>query len=77
MAPSVLIIGASGVVGRPLVQEFFHNKSKFERIAVLADPAKVSRFANVQAQGVDLVVGSFLDANSYKGISSALFAESG
>jgi nucleoside-diphosphate-sugar epimerase len=68
MAPSVLIIGASGTVGRPLVQEFLKNKTRFKRLAVLADPAKVSRFEEVQSQGVELVVGSFLEASSYKGI---------
>ncbi|KAJ6527151.1 hypothetical protein B0H19DRAFT_1275456 [Mycena capillaripes] len=49
MAPSVLIIGASGTVGRPLVQEFLKNKTSFGRITVLADPTKVSRFADVQS----------------------------
>jgi uncharacterized protein YbjT (DUF2867 family) len=67
MAPSVVIIGASGTVGRPLVQEFLKNKTGFERIAVLADPTKVSRFTDVQSQGVEVVAGSFLEANSYKG----------
>jgi uncharacterized protein YbjT (DUF2867 family) len=67
MAPSVLIIGASGTVGRPLLQEFLKNKSNFGRIAVLADPTKVSRFTEVQSEGVEVVVGSFLEANSYKG----------
>ncbi|KAJ7701162.1 hypothetical protein B0H17DRAFT_1046114 [Mycena rosella] len=66
MPPSVLIIGASGTVGRPLVQEFLRNKTSFGRIAVLADPTKVSRFAHVQSQGVEVVVGSFLNPNSYK-----------
>ncbi|KAJ6485236.1 hypothetical protein DFH09DRAFT_1210809 [Mycena vulgaris] len=54
MAPSVLIIGGSGAVGRPLVDEFLKQKSKFQRIAVLADPAKSSW-------------ASFLDAKSYTG----------
>ncbi|KAJ7140764.1 hypothetical protein C8R44DRAFT_827641 [Mycena epipterygia] len=67
MAPSVLIIGASGFVGRPLLQEFLKNKSKFTRIAVLADPAKISRFVEMQSEGVEVVVGSYLDAQSYKG----------
>ncbi|KAJ7705013.1 hypothetical protein B0H17DRAFT_1039030 [Mycena rosella] len=67
MAPSVLIIGGSGAVGRPLVDEFLKQKAKFQRIAVLADPAKVSRFADAQAKGVEIVVGSFLDAKSYAG----------
>ncbi|KAF8149704.1 hypothetical protein K438DRAFT_1988728 [Mycena galopus ATCC 62051] len=54
MAPAVLIIGASGLVGRPLVQEFLKNKSKFARIGVLADPARGgTRFAEVKAQGVE------------------------
>ncbi|KAJ7133457.1 hypothetical protein C8R44DRAFT_870849 [Mycena epipterygia] len=67
MAPSVLIIGGSGAVGRPLVDEFLKQKSKFQRIAVLADPAKLSRFADAQAKGVEIVVGSFLDAKAYTG----------
>ncbi|KAJ7738358.1 hypothetical protein B0H16DRAFT_1761481 [Mycena metata] len=67
MGPSVLIIGASGAVGRPLVDEFLKQKSQFQRIAVLADPAKVLRFADAQKKGVEVVIGSFLDASSYKG----------
>ncbi|KAJ7899253.1 hypothetical protein B0H14DRAFT_3543635 [Mycena olivaceomarginata] len=72
MAPSVVIIGASGTVGRPLVQEFLKNKTRFGRIAVLADPTKISRFTNVQSQGVEVVVGSFLEANSYKGFDTVI-----
>ncbi|KAF8181970.1 hypothetical protein K438DRAFT_2168410 [Mycena galopus ATCC 62051] len=72
MAPSVVIIGASGTVGRPLVQEFLKNKTSFGRIAVLADPTKVSRFTDVQSQGVEVVVGSFLEANSYKGFDTVI-----
>ncbi|KAJ6537681.1 hypothetical protein B0H19DRAFT_1213594 [Mycena capillaripes] len=72
MAPSVLIIGASGTVGRPLVQKFLKNKANFGRIAVLADPTKVSRFADVQSQGVEMVIGSFLEASSYKGFDTVI-----
>ncbi|KAJ6466127.1 hypothetical protein C8R47DRAFT_1235034 [Mycena vitilis] len=72
MAPAVLIIGASGLVGRPLVQEFLKNKTKFARIAVLADPAKVSRFTEVEAQGVEVIVGSFLEAASYQGFDTII-----
>ncbi|KAJ6556025.1 hypothetical protein B0H19DRAFT_1262146 [Mycena capillaripes] len=70
--PKVLIIGASGLVGRPLVQEFLKNKTKFARIGVLADPAKVSRFAEVKAQGVEVIVGSYLEASSYKGFDTVI-----
>ncbi|KAJ6555940.1 hypothetical protein B0H19DRAFT_137879 [Mycena capillaripes] len=72
MAPAVLIIGASGLVGRPLVQEFLKNKTKFARIGVLADPAKVSRFAEVKVQGVEVIVGSYLEASSYKGFDTVI-----
>ncbi|KAJ6556033.1 hypothetical protein B0H19DRAFT_1029153 [Mycena capillaripes] len=72
MAPAVLIIGASGIVGRPLVQEFLKNKTKFARIGVLAEPAKVSRFEEVKAQGVEVIVGSFLEASSYKGFDTVI-----
>ncbi|KAJ7710683.1 hypothetical protein B0H17DRAFT_1165392 [Mycena rosella] len=72
MAPSVVIVGASGLVGRPLVQEFLKNKTGFGRIAVLADPTKVSRFTDVQSQGVEVVVGSFLEANCYKGFDTVI-----
>ncbi|KAJ7909919.1 hypothetical protein B0H13DRAFT_2489419 [Mycena leptocephala] len=72
MAPSVLIIGASGNIGRPLVQEFLKNKTRFERIAILADPAKVAQFVEVQSQGTEVVVGSFLEASSYKGFDTVI-----
>ncbi|KAF7328206.1 NAD(P)-binding protein [Mycena venus] len=72
MAPSVVIVGASGTVGRPLAQEFLKNKTGFGRIAVLADPTKVSRVTDVQTQGVEVVVGSFLEANSYKGFDTVI-----
>jgi uncharacterized protein YbjT (DUF2867 family) len=67
MAPYVVIIGASGLVGRPLVQEFLKNKTRFGRIAVLSDPAKIDRFADVRKAGIEVVVGSFLEARSYTG----------
>jgi MFS-type transporter involved in bile tolerance (Atg22 family) len=40
---------------------------------VLADPAKISRFADAEKKGVEIVVGSFLDASSYKGYFLFLF----
>jgi len=49
------------------VDEFLKQKSRFQRIAVLADPAKVSRFADAEKKGVEIVIGSFLEASSYKG----------
>ncbi|KAJ6451092.1 hypothetical protein C8R47DRAFT_998646 [Mycena vitilis] len=67
MALSVIVVGASGAVGRPLMEEFLGQKSKFGRVAVLSDPAKVARFAEIQTRGIDVIVGSFLEAKSYDG----------
>ncbi|KAJ6517979.1 hypothetical protein C8R47DRAFT_960115 [Mycena vitilis] len=72
MAPSVLLIGASGSLGAPLVKEFQKQRARFARVAILADPAKAHKFAEVQENGIDLVVGSFLDSKSYQGFDVVL-----
>jgi uncharacterized protein YbjT (DUF2867 family) len=65
---SVLLIGASGAFGQPLLQEFIRQKSSFKRIAVLAaNDEKAAKFANSQEEGVEVIVGSFLEATSYAG----------
>ncbi|KAK6981765.1 NAD(P)-binding protein [Favolaschia claudopus] len=60
--PSVLVIGGSGAVGRPLVQEFVKRKEKFGRIGVLADARKVSKFWELPKQGIA----------SYKGFDTVI-----
>jgi len=67
MAPSVLIIGASGALGVPLIAEFQKQKSRFGRIAILSDPARANKFAGVQKDGIEVVQGSFLDFKCYQG----------
>jgi hypothetical protein len=74
MAPSVLVIGAGGAFGRPLIEEFIKQKSLFSRVGVLSDPAKVSKFSDFAAQGIEVVSGSFLDPKSYEGNSFLLLA---
>ncbi|KAJ7887126.1 hypothetical protein B0H14DRAFT_3082129 [Mycena olivaceomarginata] len=69
MPPSVIVVGASGSVGRPLMAEFLAQISKFGRVAVLSDPAKVARFAEIQGHGIEIVAGSFLDGKSYEGFN--------
>src|SRR5579863_6918039 len=64
---SVLLIGASGYIGRVVAQEFLVQKSKFARVAILADASKVNKFADISSQGMEIVVGSFLEASSFKG----------
>ncbi|KAJ7231155.1 hypothetical protein B0H12DRAFT_1029621 [Mycena haematopus] len=66
MTPSVIVIGASGSVGRPLMAEFLAQRSKFGRLAVLSDPSKIGRFKELDTS-IEVVAGSFLDAKSYEG----------
>ncbi|KAJ7759460.1 hypothetical protein DFH07DRAFT_919061 [Mycena maculata] len=72
MALSVIIIGAGGNLGQPLVEEFLRQKSHFERLAVLSDPVKAHRFVDFQKRGVEVVQGSFLDFRCYQGFDVVL-----
>jgi len=72
MAPSVLLIGASGAFGQPLVQEFISQLSKFEKVGILTDPSKVSKFGDAAAQGIRIVPGSFVDPKSYAGYDTVI-----
>jgi uncharacterized protein YbjT (DUF2867 family) len=75
MAPSVLVIGAGGAFGRPLIEEFINQKSKFSRIGILSDPAKVSKFSDFAARGVEVISGSYLIPKSYEGKSFMVTVE--
>ncbi|KAI9690660.1 MAG: hypothetical protein M1820_009940 [Bogoriella megaspora] len=72
MAPSVLLIGASGAFGRPLVEEFIRQLHKFHKVGILADPAKISKFAEVAKRGIQVVPGSFFEPNSYAGYDTVI-----
>ncbi|KAM0447857.1 hypothetical protein ACHAO4_008601 [Trichoderma viride] len=67
MSPSVLVIGAGGAFGRPLMEEFIKQKASFSRVAILSDPAKVSKFSDFTARGIEVISGSYLDPKSYEG----------
>ena len=72
MAPSVLLIGASGAFGRPLVEEFITQREKFGKIGVLADPSKVPKFETLSTRGVHIVSGSFVDPTVYGGYDTVI-----
>lgn len=73
MAPSILLIGAGGAIGTPLVQEFIRQKLSFFRIAILAsDASKKAKFAEAEAAGIEVIVGSYLDVSSYKGFDTVI-----
>jgi uncharacterized protein YbjT (DUF2867 family) len=72
MAPSILLIGASGLLGKPVVEELLAQKERFDRIGILADPSRKGKFASYESQGVDLVVGSYLDSRLYSGFDTVI-----
>ncbi|KAJ6528933.1 hypothetical protein B0H19DRAFT_968764 [Mycena capillaripes] len=72
MAPSVIIIGASGALGRPIVEEFQRQRARFGNLAILSDPAKAHKFSEVQKSGIEVVIGSFLDFKCYQGFDVVL-----
>ena len=64
---SVLIVGASGYIGRVVAQEFLAQKSKFARVAILSAVSKVEKFVDIAKSGMEVVIGSFLEPSSFKG----------
>ena len=69
-AVSMLLIGASGTFGQPSLHEFIRQKSAFKRIAILAaNEEKPKTFANARKDGIEVIVGSFLETSSYAGIT--------
>ncbi len=65
---SILLIGASGNLGPYVVNEFLAQKSKFARVAILAEQSKVEKFDAAAKAGMEIVVGSFLDFKSFAGL---------
>ena len=70
MAPSVIVVGASGNFSPAIVQALLAHKSDFDGIAILAVPGKKDKFAKDKAQGMEIMLGSFIDPNSFKGAAS-------
>lgn len=65
---SILIIGGGGYLGVPVAREFLKQKDSFIRIAILADASKVSKFSEIQKEGMEIVIGSFTDPKSFEGM---------
>ncbi|KAJ7709377.1 hypothetical protein B0H16DRAFT_1745852 [Mycena metata] len=61
----VLVIGASGSVGEPLMKQFQHQR--FRRVAIMSAPSKAHKFSAARSNGIELFLGSFLDFKSYEG----------
>ncbi|EPE36471.1 NAD(P)-binding Rossmann-fold containing protein [Glarea lozoyensis ATCC 20868] len=71
-APSILLLGASGYLGVPLLAEFLTHRSKFSRLAILTDESRKHKFEDAKAKGVELIIGSYLEPDSFKGFNTVL-----
>ena len=70
MSVSVLLVGAGGVFGQPLLHELIRQIKSFRSVAILASNAeKAIKFEWAKQKGVEVVIGSFLEGSSYKGQS--------
>lgn len=61
---SILLVGASGALGKPLLEELLHQQTQFKRIAILASPDRASKFKELD---VEVIAGSLYDPASYRG----------
>jgi uncharacterized protein YbjT (DUF2867 family) len=70
---SILLIGASGVLGAPILDELLRQRSSFTRIAILASSQEhAKKFTAAKASGVDIVIGSYLSAESYANVTHVI-----
>jgi uncharacterized protein YbjT (DUF2867 family) len=73
----ILVFGATGTIGRYLVDALIENKSSFGKIAVFTSPQsaieKPQVFAKLKDRGVEIITGDLADekniANVYNGLS--------
>jgi hypothetical protein len=68
MSVSVLLIGAGGALGQPLLQELIRQRDSFKTVAILAATSeRAEKFEWAKQEGVKVVLGSFLEPKSYEG----------
>lgn len=66
-APSIILVGAGGYLGKPVTQELLAHRSRFNRIAILTQDSKKAKFAEHEASGFELVIGALDSTISFKG----------
>ncbi|KAH8800477.1 hypothetical protein F5884DRAFT_714366 [Xylogone sp. PMI_703] len=69
---SILLVGAGGYLGRQVAKQFVIQKSKFSRVAILTDPSKIGKYAEEAKSGIEVVGGSFLEPESFKGFNTVI-----
>ena len=74
---NILVFGATGNIGRYLVEALVGNKRSFKKIAVFTSPRSATEksevFAKLKDRGVEIITGDLADekgiANVYNGLS--------
>ncbi|KAK5033548.1 hypothetical protein LTS07_003853 [Exophiala sideris] len=78
----LLIIGATGLIGKFITEALVQNTSKFDRIAILTSSATVQNKAqeieNLKKEGVDIIVGDVTNSKdvveAYRDIDTVISA---
>lgn len=77
MAPKILIIGATGVIGKPITDQILVVKANFDRIAILTSSntvtTKTDQVQALTAQGVDVLVGDLSKEGEVKKAYEGLY----
>ncbi|KAI1625181.1 isoflavone reductase [Exophiala viscosa] len=79
---NVLIFGATGLVGRHIIQQILKGKNAFDRIAIFTSSdtvnSKSEEIAILKDQGVEVLVGNITDENdvkkAYQGVDTVISA---
>jgi len=61
---SVLLIGASGALGKPILEELLRQKPSFARLGILTAPERSHKFQDVD---VEVITSSLYEPATYKG----------
>ena len=78
----ILVIGATGVIGRFLIQELLAAKDSFGRLAVFTSPDTLERKSTeiqaLKANGVEVIIGDLTNAadirRAYEGVDTIVSA---
>ncbi|KAH7401512.1 hypothetical protein BKA66DRAFT_450771 [Pyrenochaeta sp. MPI-SDFR-AT-0127] len=79
---NILVFGATGVIGKYIVQELYEAKSSFEKVGIFTSPStaetKKTEVNSLKEKGIDVIVGdvqSKVDvAKAYKGYDTVISA---
>jgi uncharacterized protein YbjT (DUF2867 family) len=70
MSKNLLLIGATGLIGKYILKAIVSSKSNFDRIAILTSPSTVTNKAteiqSLKDQGVEIIIGDVTSEQDVK-----------